>query len=74
MTTTTNGVTAMTCEHCASAVKDELTKLPGVREIAVDLVPEGISSVHVVSDEPLDDARVREAVDEAGYELADATQ
>ena len=72
-TTTTYNVTGMTCGHCASAVTEELTKLPGVRDVTIDLVAGGTSPVHVISDTPLDDAQVRSAVDEAGYELVDAT-
>jgi copper chaperone len=72
-TTTTYNVTGMTCGHCASAVTEELTKLPGVRDVTIDLVAAGTSPVHVISDTPLDDAQVRSAVDEAGYELVDAT-
>ena len=30
------GVTGMTCEHCVRAVTDELTGLPGVRDVEVD--------------------------------------
>ena len=73
MTTTTKtyAVAGMTCGHCVSAVTEELTLLPGVRDVSVDLVADGTSSVHVVSASPLDDAQVRAAVDEAGYELAD---
>jgi copper chaperone CopZ len=54
-------------------VTEELTKLPGVRDVTIDLVAGGTSPVHVISDTPLDDAQVRRAVDEAGYELVDAT-
>ena len=69
-TTTTYGVDGMTCGHCISAVVEELTKLPGVREVAVDLAPGATSPVRVVSNVELDDSEVRDAVEEAGYELA----
>jgi len=72
-TSTTYGVAGMTCGHCVSAVTEELTKLPGVREVAVDLVTGGTSAVHVTSDADIDDARVRDAVDEAGYQLVGAS-
>lgn len=71
MCTTTYGVIGMTCSHCVSSVTDELTKLPGVREVDVDLVASGTSAVRVTSDAALEIARVRDAVDEAGYHLAD---
>lgn len=60
-------VTGMTCSHCVSAVTAELTRLPGVREVAVDLPTGGVS---VTSDAPLSIDQVRTAVDEAGYALA----
>ena len=70
MTTTTYSVTGMTCGHCTAAVTEEISKLTGVREVSIDLVAGGTSAVHVTSESPLDDGEVREAVDEAGYELA----
>jgi copper chaperone len=70
MTTTTYSVTGMTCGHCTSAVTEEISKLIGVQQVSIDLVAGGTSAVHVTSESALDEAAVREAVDEAGYELA----
>lgn len=70
MTTTTYSVSGMTCAHCTSAVTEELSKLVGVRDVKIDLVAGGTSAVHVTSESGLDETAVREAVDEAGYELA----
>jgi copper chaperone len=67
--TSTYTVTGMTCAHCVQAVTGELTALPGVEDVRVDL-PTG--SVTVTSAAPLADDDVRTAVDEAGYELAAA--
>ena len=67
--TSTYTVTGMTCGHCVSAVTTELTSLEGVDSVQVDL---GSGAVTVISAAPLDDQAVRAAVDEAGYELADA--
>jgi copper chaperone CopZ len=67
--TSTYTVTGMTCAHCVQAVTGELTALPGVDEVQVDL---GTGHVTVTSAAPLADEDVRAAVDEAGYELADA--
>ncbi len=69
-TTATYGVIGMTCGHCVQAVSGELHELPGVLNVEVELVEGGTSLVRVVSDEPLPEQTVREAVDEAGYELA----
>lgn len=70
MATTRYAVTGMTCEHCVSAVEQELARLPGVQAVEIDLVAGGTSTVTVQSTAPLDEARVREAIDEAGYDLA----
>lgn len=72
MSDTTYLVSGMTCGHCVAAVTEELSKLPGVSAVTVDLKPDGVSAVHVISDQRPDPAAVREAVDEAGYQLADA--
>ena len=71
-TTTTYGVDGMTCGHCISAVIEELAKLPSVREVAVDLIAGATSAVRVVSDDKLNESHVRDAVEQAGYELADS--
>jgi copper chaperone len=67
MTTSTFLVSSMTCAHCVAAVTEEIARLDGVQDVAVDLVPGGQSAVTVTSAAPLSDAAVREAVDEAGY-------
>jgi copper chaperone CopZ len=67
--TTTYTVTGMTCGHCAQAVTTELTALDGVDDVQVDVAS---GAVTVTSAAPLPVTDVRAAVDEAGYELADA--
>ena len=66
MSETTYTVTGMTCDHCVASVTEEISGLDGVRAVAVDL-PTG--AVTVTSEAPLDEARVRAAVEEAGYRL-----
>jgi copper chaperone CopZ len=51
-TATTFAVTGMTCSHCVTAVTEELSALPGVTEVSVDLVAGGTSTVTVTSDSP----------------------
>lgn len=68
-TQTAYRVTGMTCQHCVRAVTEELSGLPGVLDVEVDLVAGGSSTVTVSSDRPLTGADVRAAVDEAGYQL-----
>jgi copper chaperone len=60
-------VTGMTCEHCVRSVTEELSELPGVSAVAVDLAS---GRAEVTSAAPLDDEAVRAAVEEAGYQLA----
>lgn len=67
--TTLYRVTGMTCDHCVRAVTDEVSAIPGVHDVEVDLVAGGTSVVRVVSASELAEDSVREAVDEAGYEL-----
>jgi len=69
MVTTTYLVSGMTCGHCVSAVTEEIGKLDDVTGVAVDLVAGGNSRVTVTSQAALADFAVREAVDEAGYDM-----
>ncbi|MEU8386994.1 copper ion binding protein [Micromonospora sp. NPDC048842] len=69
MVDTTYQVQGMTCGHCVSAVSAEVGAIAGVRDVKVDLEA---GRVTVSSDQPLDTATVRAAVDEAGYDLVDA--
>ena len=62
-------VAGMTCGHCSSAVSQELSALPGVMAVAVDLHPGEDSPVTITSEAPLDPAVVADAVDEAGYSV-----
>jgi len=59
-------VTGMTCGHCVASVTEEVQEIPGVEK--VDVVLESGALV-ITSAEPLDDAAVRAAVEEAGYQL-----
>ena len=67
MSKTTYTVTGMTCGHCVTSVTEEISEIDGVTDVAVDL-PTG--AVTVTSTEPVNDADVRSAVEEAGYRLA----
>jgi copper chaperone len=59
-------VKGMTCDQCVASVTEEVEQVAGVTGIDVDL-PAGRV---VVRGEGFSDAAIREAVDEAGYELA----
>jgi copper chaperone len=63
-------VGGMSCEHCATAIRGEVGKLPGVTTVEVDV--EG--GMVTVSGEPLPaQDSLRAAVEEAGYELVRTT-
>jgi copper chaperone len=64
--TATYTVSGMTCGHCVSSVTEEVATIPGVTDVQVDLAS---GAVTITSDNPVEDAAVRAAVDEAGYEL-----
>lgn len=69
MSTSTFTVTGMTCSHCVASVTEEVTAVPGVTAVDVDLATGGLT---VTSDAPVDDASIKAAVEEAGYQLAPA--
>ncbi|MFD0205990.1 MULTISPECIES: heavy-metal-associated domain-containing protein [Saccharothrix] len=67
MAESTYTVTGMTCGHCVASVTEEVSQIPGVTGVDVDL-PTG--AVKVTSAAPVAEADVRAAVEEAGYALA----
>ena len=54
------------CDHCRAAIEGEVTPLAGVAEVAVDVEAKTVT----VTGEALDDAAIRAAIDEAGYDVA----
>ncbi|MGO1470128.1 MAG: heavy-metal-associated domain-containing protein [Tissierella sp.] len=58
-------VEGMSCGHCEKAVKEALREDPSVLDVKVDLL-EG--KVEVTGDN-LEDKRLKEAIDEAGYQV-----
>lgn len=63
MNQTTYSVIGMTCGHCAAAVTEEVSAVPGVQEVEVS-VEDGTL---LVRGDGVSDEQVRAAVDEAGY-------
>jgi copper chaperone len=61
-------VEGMTCGHCVAAVREEISQLPGVTAVEVDL---DSGRVEVAAAGPIDAAALAAAVDEAGYSIAD---
>jgi copper ion binding protein len=69
MASSTYTVQGMTCDHCAGSVTAEVTKIPGVTDVAVDVAAGRLT---VTSDQPVAADAVTEAVEEAGYEVVGA--
>ncbi|MGW1675237.1 heavy-metal-associated domain-containing protein [Streptomyces sp. NPDC002324] len=63
-------VSGMSCGHCATSVTEEVAAVPGVSEVDVD-VRAGLVTVR---GETADDAAVRAAIVEAGYEVAEVVR
>ncbi|MFJ2394987.1 heavy-metal-associated domain-containing protein [Streptomyces sp. NPDC087843] len=59
-------VSGMSCGHCEGSVSGEISGIPGVSSVQAMAAT---GEVTVVSVAPLDEAAVRAAVDEAGFEL-----
>jgi len=64
--TVTYSVPAIHCAHCATSIREEVSEVEGVEDVAVDLD----SKVVTVRGSDLDDAALRGAIVEAGYEAA----
>ncbi len=61
----TYSVPGVSCGHCQAAITEEVSKVSGVAAVEVDLQAKRVS----VSGRSLDDAAVRAAIDEAGYDI-----
>ncbi|HTX72607.1 MAG TPA: heavy-metal-associated domain-containing protein [Rectinemataceae bacterium] len=58
-------IDGMCCDHCVTHVKNALAELEGITEVVVDLAKKNA----VVEGATLDDAAMKAAVAEAGYEV-----
>jgi copper chaperone CopZ len=63
-------VPAISCDHCVNAITGEVSQVPGVSEVAVDVA----AKVVTVRGEDLYDSALRAAIDEAGYEISRSGQ
>ena len=66
-TTQTYTVIGMTCGHCVASVTEEVQEIEGVENVDVVLETGGLT---VTSAQLLEDAAVKAAVEDAGYQLA----
>lgn len=61
----TYSVPGISCEHCRTAITKEVASVPGVQFVEVDLQHKLVT----VGGGDVDDAAVRAAIDEAGYDI-----
>ena len=66
--TITYSVPGVSCAHCKHAIEDEVSRVAGVESVEVDVDGKTVT----VTGEPLDEAALVGAIDEAGYEVASA--
>jgi copper ion binding protein len=64
---TTYTVAGMTCAHCVVSVTEEVSEIPGVEDVQVDLTR---GAVAVTSSQPVSAEAVKAAVEDAGYQIA----
>lgn len=64
-TTTEYQVTGMSCGHCETAIRAEVSEIPGVTSIDVSAATGRLA---ITTEQPVQDAAVLAAVDEAGYQ------
>ena len=62
----TLSVPGVTCEHCRTAITAEVGRVAGVSSVEVDLERKQV----VVGGAAVDEAAVRAAIDDAGYDAA----
>jgi copper chaperone len=58
-------VDGITCGHCSATITDEVQRVPGVNGVEVDLNRGTVT----VRGADADDAAIRAAIDEAGYQV-----
>lgn len=57
-------VPGISCEHCKHAIEGEVAKVAGVEDVDVDVPRRAVTVVGTA-----DDAAIRDAIDEAGYDV-----
>lgn len=66
MQTLAYSVPGISCGHCRTAITAEVSGVAGVRAVDVDLT----GKIVTVTGAGVEDAAVRDAIDEAGYDVA----
>lgn len=65
MATQTITVSGMTCQHCAASVREELSEIPGLTVLDIDVA----SGKVTIEGSGFSEQAVAAAVEEAGYQL-----
>jgi copper chaperone len=63
---TAYSVPGMSCDHCRVAIAGEVSQVAGVSAVDVDLAALRVT----VTGDGFEDAAVRSAIDDAGYDVA----
>ncbi|OAV61483.1 heavy-metal-associated domain-containing protein [Enteractinococcus helveticum] len=71
MAQTTLKLEGLTCQHCVGSVTSELQALPGVTDVQIDLVNDGVSTATVTSNPTPSIQQFSDAVAEAGYSVVE---
>jgi copper chaperone CopZ len=60
-------VPGVSCGHCVKAITDELTRIPGIEQVDVDLATKHVTVRH---NDNVTDAQIQTGIEEAGYDIA----
>ncbi|HJF15513.1 MAG TPA: heavy-metal-associated domain-containing protein [Enteractinococcus helveticum] len=71
MAQTTLKLEGLTCQHCVGSVTSELKALPGVTDVQIDLVSDGVSTATVTSNPTPSAQQFSDAIAEAGYSIVE---
>jgi copper chaperone CopZ len=61
-------IDGMGCDHCVNSVKNALSAVSGVNSVSAE-----IGSAEIETDDSVKEVDLREALDDAGYELKGVT-
>lgn len=59
-------VSGMSCNHCASRIKDTLEKEPNIKKVTVDLKT---NNVTIISTKELEVEKVKTLIEDLGYKV-----
>lgn len=66
MSTSHYTVVGMTCDHCVTSVTEEVSEVAGVATVEVHLATGALT---ITTTQPVPDAAIKAAVEDAGYHL-----